>query len=114
MNDTTEFSELSNPAFREMLAERIRALGDATRIQLLHHLMDKEHSVNELAKIVGKSQATVSKHLSILHRHGYINQRKSGVQTIYSVESKGLHTFCEFMCDSLKKHLKHINERMSM
>ncbi len=105
------YPELTNPEFREMLAERIRALGEATRIQLLHHLMEKECSVNELTKVVGKSQATVSKHLSILHRHGFIQQRKVGVQTFYSVAHEGLQDFCEFMCKSMKEHLQHIQER---
>lgn len=105
-----EFTELSNPEFREMLAERIRALGEATRIHLLQYIMEKERSVNELVQLVDKSQATVSKHLSILHRHGYIKQRKHGVQTLYSSDSEGLSVFCQFMCTSLKEHLKHLHE----
>jgi len=100
--------ELTNPEFREMLAERIRALGDTTRILLLHELMGGEKCVRELAEIVGKSQATVSKHLAILYRHGFLQHRREGVQTFYKVGNSGMQTFCELMCESLKKHLSNM------
>lgn len=107
-NYESHFQDISNPEFRRMLAERIKALGDPTRIMLLHLLMRGEQCVHELAESVEKSQATVSKHLAILHRHGYISQRKAGVQTFYKVDSEGFKHFCEFMCNSMKNHFKHI------
>lgn len=100
--------ELANQEFREMLAERIRALGDPTRILLLHELMKGEKCVHELADIVGKSQATVSKHLAILHRHGFLQHRREGVQTFYRIGNSSMQTFCELMCESLKKHLSNM------
>lgn len=101
------FDDINDAEFRQLLAERIRALGDPTRIHLMHTLMTRgELCVHELAAIAGKSQATVSKHLSILHHHGFIRQRKEGVQTYYFCDEMGnLKTFCEFMCRSLKEHL---------
>jgi DNA-binding transcriptional ArsR family regulator len=110
MNSSSEahMQEIANPEFRRMLAERIKALGDPTRILLLHILMEGERCVQELAQSVDKSQATVSKHLAILHRHGYISQRKSGVQTFYKADCDGLQQFCEFMCNSMKEHIQHI------
>lgn len=97
--------QIANPEFRRMLAERIRALADPTRIHLLHCLMQQEFCVRELAETVEKSQATVSKHLAILFRHGFVGQRKEGVQTFYHVEGEGLQFFCQYMCSSLKEHL---------
>ncbi|MEW6236962.1 MAG: metalloregulator ArsR/SmtB family transcription factor [Candidatus Omnitrophota bacterium] len=106
----SELTELLNPEFREMLADRIRALGEATRIQLIHHLMIKERSVKELVEIVGKSQATVSKHLSILYRHGFLQQRREGAQTFYSLRTPGMENFCQFMCESLRRHLQDMHD----
>ncbi|MBI1388133.1 MAG: metalloregulator ArsR/SmtB family transcription factor [bacterium] len=105
-NMETTSTEIANPEFRRLLADRIRALADPTRIHLLHCLMQEECCVRELAAQVGKSQATVSKHLAILFRHGYVAQRKDGVQTFYRVEGEGLNFFCQYMCGSLKEHLK--------
>ncbi len=99
---------IANPEFRQMLAERIRALADPTRIHLLHFLMQKEYCVHELAQLVEKSQATVSKHLAILTRHGFITKQKHGVQTFYRVENESLKFFCQYMCDSMKEHIQHI------
>lgn len=101
-------NDIADPDFRRMLAERIRALADPTRIHLLHCLMQQEQCVRDLALSVEKSQATVSKHLAILYRHGFVMQRKDGVQTFYRVEGEGLQFFCEFMCSSLKEHLNKL------
>ncbi len=105
--DTT-LVQISNPEFRQLLAERIRALADPTRIHLLHYLMQGEHCVHELAERVKKSQATVSKHLAILYRHGFISKRKNGVQTFYRCDNEGLQFFCKYMCNSMKEHLQQI------
>ncbi|GEM_PF-3600686 len=100
--------QISNPEFRQLLAERIRALADPTRIHLLHYLMQQEFCVYELAERVQKSQATVSKHLAILYRHGYISKRKDGVQTFYYANNEGLQFFCKYMCNSMQEHLQQI------
>ncbi len=107
MNNELNF--IQNEEFRQMLAERIKALGDPTRIHLLHLLMEKERNVHHLAELVNKSQATVSKHLSILYRNNFLKQRKEGVQTFYSIRDANLKHFCQFLCDSLKAQLNHLS-----
>lgn len=97
--------DVKDPEFRRMLAERMRGLADPTRIHLLHLLMDGDKCVHELAELVERSQATVSKHLSILSRSGFIQPEKRGVQTFYRIKNEGLKTICQMMCASLRDHL---------
>ncbi len=104
------FKQISNVEFRQMLADRIKALGDPTRIYLLYYLLQGERSVNELAELTKKNQATVSKQLSILHQHGYLVRRKEGTQAIYSTQGEELKTICQFMCESLRSHLDQISK----
>lgn len=104
------YQQISNEEFRQMLAERIKALGDPTRIYMLYFLMQKERSVNELAELTQKSQATISKHLSILHQQGYLNRRREGMQTIYSTRGDELKTICQHLCSSLCSHLDKMSK----
>src|SRR5512146_1673124 len=46
----------------ELIARRLRVIGDPTRIRLLDHLRDGEATVNELAARLGAGQQNVSKH----------------------------------------------------
>ncbi|MDT5047859.1 MAG: hypothetical protein QOG75_3733, partial [Mycobacterium sp.] len=47
-----------------LVVEVFRMLADATRVQVLWSLADREMSVNELAEHVGKPAPSVSQHLA--------------------------------------------------
>ena len=49
-----------------LIVEVFRMLADATRVQVLWALVDRELSVNELAEFVGKPAPSVSQHLAKL------------------------------------------------
>src|ERR1700727_1883707 len=48
-----------------LVVEVFRMLADATRVQVLWSLADREMSVNELAEHVGKPAPSVSQHLAV-------------------------------------------------
>ena len=57
----------------EQVAERFRVLGDATRLSILHLLLQRgELNVGEICAALGASQANVSKHLRTLHAAGIV------------------------------------------
>ena len=62
----------------EVIAQRLRVIGDPTRIRLLDALRDEERSVGELAELLGTSQQNASKHLGILLQAGILSRRKDG------------------------------------
>ncbi len=99
---------IQDPEFRRMLAERMRGLADPTRIHLLHLLMEGEKCVHELATLVERSQATVSKHLAILTRCGFIRPAKKGVQTFFTIKNDELKTICHLMCNALRDQLNEM------
>jgi DNA-binding SARP family transcriptional activator len=71
-------------------AERLRALGDPTRLRIAHapHVGD-ELCVCDLAWIVGSSQGLVSHHLRQLRSAGLVGSRRDGKLVMYRLSPTG-------------------------
>lgn len=63
-----------------------RALGDATRRDILTHALREEQSVSELARRYGMSFAAVQKHVAVLESAGLIVKRARGRERIVSAD----------------------------
>ena len=70
-----------------LIVEVFRMLSDATRVQLLWALVDRESSVTELAETVGKPAASVSQHLAKLRMARLVRTRREGTTIYYSIEN---------------------------
>ena len=70
-----------------LIIEVFRMLSDATRVQLLWALVDRELSVTELADTVGKPAASVSQHLAKLRMARLVRTRRDGTTIYYSIEN---------------------------
>ncbi len=95
----------------EVVAARFRAMGDATRLELLQHLMSGEHSVQELCELTGMSQANISKHLSLLSDQGILNRRKQGLFVFYSVADMTIYQLCDLVCGSLSARFAKVQQQ---
>jgi DNA-binding transcriptional ArsR family regulator len=58
--------------------ETFRALGDATRRDIVVHTLQREHSVSDLARLYPMSFAAVQKHVAVLERANLVTKRRSG------------------------------------
>lgn len=88
-----------------LVAERFKALGEPTRLQILTRLREGEKSVNELVEETGLGQANVSKHLQLLHSLGFVARRKDGLFTYYSLADDSVFTLCDIMCGQLETRM---------
>src|SRR6202453_4711462 len=70
-----------------LVVEVFRMLADATRVQVLWSLADREMSVNELAEHVGKPAPSVSQHLAKLRMARLMQTRREGTTIFYSLEN---------------------------
>ena len=61
----------------------LKLLGDETRLRIIWSLLDGEHSVNELAELVGAQPAGVSQHLAKLRLARLVRSRREGVRIFY-------------------------------
>lgn len=63
----------------------LRALGDETRLRLLHLLSLEELSCSELMELLNMGQSRVSTHLNLLKEAGLVVDRRAGRRSIYSL-----------------------------
>jgi len=68
----------------------LRALGDETRLRLLHLLSLEELSCSELMEVLNMGQSRVSTHLSLLKEAGLVVDRRAGRRSLYSL-AQGAH-----------------------
>lgn len=69
----------------ERVAERFNALGDPTRIRILHALSRAELCVCDLSKVAGRSMPATSQQLQLLRRLGLVKFRMDGKLAYYSL-----------------------------
>jgi ArsR family transcriptional regulator len=69
----------------ELHAKTCKVFTNPARIGLLSLLRDGERSVGDLAKALGTSQPTVSKHLLDMRERGVLTSRREGATVYYRV-----------------------------
>lgn len=61
----------------------LRALGDDTRLRALRLIAERPRSTQELAPLVGVTEAALSKHLRVLAEAGLLERRRDGYYVLY-------------------------------
>jgi DNA-binding transcriptional ArsR family regulator len=82
-------------ASAEVWASWFRALGDATRVLILHTLAtaDGPLTVGEVVAAVDVGQSTVSHHLKLLAEVGFVQVERRGTAGLYRVNQRCLDVF---------------------
>jgi DNA-binding transcriptional ArsR family regulator len=93
----------------ELIAERLRVIGEPMRIRLLDHLRAGEATVQSLIESTGASQQNVSKHLGVLLRAGIVGRRKEGTFVYYRIVDEGVFGLCEQVCGSVRGQLAELD-----
>jgi DNA-binding transcriptional ArsR family regulator len=84
-----------------LISDRFKTLGEPMRLELLHALKGGERTVSELVEQTGAGQANVSKHLGLLHRYGWVERRKNGLNVYYRIADPLVFQLCELVCSSI-------------
>jgi len=93
------------PEVLEMLAARFKALAEPTRLRILSVLREGERTVSGLVDVTGLGQANVSKHLQRLHDLHFVQRRRDGLHTVYSLADQDVFTLCDLMCGRLEREV---------
>jgi len=80
-----------------VVSQTFKALGDKTRIRILHLLFQKECSVNEIADILDLRQSTVSHQLRFLKNVRLVKYRRAGTTIYYSHDDEHVINVLEQM-----------------
>lgn len=85
------------------LAESFKALGDPTRVQIIHALSMQELCVCDLAALLGMSQSAISHQLRVLRNLRLVKFRKEGKIVFYSIDDNHIiNLFSQGL-----EHVKH-------
>jgi ArsR family transcriptional regulator len=85
-----------------LIARRLKALADPTRLGIIHLLCESEMKVNSLVEASGFSQARISKHLRILREEKLVTSRRENRNIFYSMHNDFPRRICELVFESLE------------
>jgi len=94
------------PELMDIVAERFRALGEPMRIRILDALRQRERTVSDLVEATDATQANVSKHLTLLHRLGFVARRKEGTRVFYRVDDPDVFELCDLVCGGARRRVR--------
>jgi DNA-binding transcriptional ArsR family regulator len=83
-----------------LIAERFKVLAEPARLEILNRLRGGERSVSELVRETGLNQANLSRHLQLLHAHGFVSRRKEGVSVYYAIATS-VDELCEIVSNQM-------------
>jgi len=90
-----------------MHAQVCGALADPTRILLIYSIAEKPHSVGDLAKTLGISQPTVSRHLQNLRERRMVTAVREGQNVYYSLADARIVQALDLLRAVLAETLTH-------
>ena len=74
----------------------LKALGHPARLRILALLRGGELCVCQVTEVLGLAPSTVSEHLSLLRRSGFVEERKEGKWVFYALtEDPALEALCK-------------------
>jgi DNA-binding transcriptional ArsR family regulator len=86
----------------------LKLLGDETRLRIIWALLDGEHSVNELAELVGAHPAGVSQHLAKLRLARLVRTRRDGTRIFYVADDVHVRRLVE----EVLSHADHVTRTL--
>ncbi|HUZ17227.1 MAG TPA: metalloregulator ArsR/SmtB family transcription factor [Spirochaetia bacterium] len=80
----------------DQIAAMFKALGDPTRVRIVHLLSQAELCVHDLAQLLGVSQPAMSHHLRVLRMLRLVRTRREGAAIHYSLDDQHVADLLRF------------------
>jgi ArsR family transcriptional regulator len=96
------------PEALTLVAARFRALGDASRLRILHQLLEREMSVQQLVDATGLTQTATSRHLAVLRAERIVERRVEGRNAFYRVIDTTIAELCHVVCAGLERQFTRV------
>ena len=87
------------------LVKAMKALSDETRLRILNLLLERECCVCEVMQALDISQTRASRNLSALYDAGFLNLRKDGLWSLYSMDREGTKEHFADLVNAVRKAL---------
>lgn len=96
---------LSNEALQQV-ATYFQALAEPTRLKILNLLRTGERNVGEIAQACGYTSANVSRHLTLLTKHGLVARASRGTSVYYRIADDSVYALCDLVCGSIARQFE--------
>jgi DNA-binding transcriptional ArsR family regulator len=94
-------------SFYEIQADFCKAMGNSTRLQLVHVLWEGPRSVNEICEQVNLPQGTVSRHLASLRAMGVVTAQRAGMEMVYQISDAKIVEVCDLVRSVLTEQIQN-------
>lgn len=94
------------PEALERVAAYFQALAEPTRLQILNLLRERELNVGELAELCGFTAANISRHLTLLTRHGLVARESRGTAAYYRIADPSIYELCDLVCGNVARQFE--------
>ena len=81
---------MPEPAMVDAVSDRLRLLGDPTRLRVVCALAQGESNVACLAELAGAGVPAISQHLAKLRLAGVVHARREGQRVFYELVDEGI------------------------
>jgi DNA-binding transcriptional ArsR family regulator len=98
----------------ELVAARLRVLGQPLRIRMIRHLAGRSATVQELADALDVVQQNVSQHLSILHQAGILTRCREGARVRYALVDPHILPLFEQAAASIARQAQDLVRRIEL
>ena len=100
------------PDTLEAIANRFKVLAEPARLVVLNQLRKGPMNVSELMAVTALNQANLSKHLQLLHTHGFVARRRDGLFVVYELADQSVFALCDIMCAQLERRGADLRKTM--
>jgi DNA-binding transcriptional ArsR family regulator len=90
----------------EQVAAYFQALSEPTRLHILSLLREGERNVGDLAQLCDYTSANISRHLSILSKHGLVARENRGTSVYYRIADESVYALCDLVCGSIARQFE--------
>ena len=96
------------------IAAYFQVLSEPTRLQILNLLRQGERNVGELAQLCGFTAANISRHLTMLTKHGLVERESRGTSAFDRIADESVYALCDLVCGRIAQQLQRSAQKRQM
>jgi DNA-binding transcriptional ArsR family regulator len=93
------------------VAAYFQALSEPTRLKILNLLRTGERNVGELAQLCGFTAANISRHLTLLTKHGLVARESRGTSVYYRIADESIYALCDLVCGNISRQMERTTQK---
>jgi DNA-binding transcriptional ArsR family regulator len=97
----------------DIQAEFCKAMGNATRLEILHILRDGPLTVSEIMAALGKNQSNISRQLAVLRAVGVVSGVRNGTEMRYHITDEKISEVCDLVQKVLLEQTQRQTDALS-